>query len=763
MIKQAKWIRAPFEIGTTAPEFFKAFTLKRKVKKAIAEVSALGVFECRVNGKRTSDAVLAPGWTDYYHRVQSERYDITDLLTEGENTFSVYAGNGWAAGAIGFMPTRNYTDHISVIAGITLTYEDGATERFGTDGTFSVYEGTVRFSELYDGERQDLCAVRRLVGAAQIDKEKKPKIIARVGEEVRERERVAAKELIVTPKGERVIDFGQNLAGYPEIRIKGKRGEHVSFSFAEVLDKDGNFYTENYRTAKSKLEYTLSGNEDLLKPKFTFFGYRYLRLDEYPETVDLSGFVSVAVYSDMKRIGFFSCGEEKINRLYQNILWGQRSNFLDVPTDCPQRDERLGWLGDAQVFCRTASLNYDTERFYRKWLGDMALGQKPDGALEGIAPTLKKLFVRFSAAWADAGTICPFEVYLAFGNKELLAENFPMMKKWVDYMHGAGPEEFLWLGGEHFGDWLAMDAGPGTYTGATYPDMIASAFFAYSTELVVRAGHILGVDVTAYEALHAKVRAAFRAAFMKDGMPAAYPKLLADEKEREEKHFGKGVNAHFAAVTQTSLTLILRFGLYDPCEKDGLITKLVNMIKENGGRMTTGFVGTPYILHVLSENGHADVAYDLLFAEGVPSWLFSVGHGATTMWEHWDGIREDGSFWSSDMNSYNHYAYGAVYDWIYGVALGITVPDDGAGYRKIRVAPHPDRRLGFAEGGIESRHGRVSSSWHIFDREIRYEIAVPAGVEAEITLPGEAPLSVTGGTYLFVRPVSEKTESGRFR
>ena len=538
MIKQAKWIRAPFEIGTTAPEFFKAFTLKRKVKKAIAEVSALGVFECHVNGKRTSDAVLAPGWTDYYHRVQSERYDITDLLTEGENTFSVYAGNGWAVSEIGFLRARNYTDHISVIAGITLTYENGDTERFGTDGTFSVYEGTVRFSELYDGERQDLCAARRLVGAAQIDKEKKPKIVARVGEEIRERERVAAKELIVTPKGERVIDFGQNLAGYPEIRIKGKRGERISFSFAEVLDKDGNFYTENYRSAKSKLEYTLSGNEDLLKPKFTFFGYRYLRLDEYPETVDLSGFVSVAVYSDMKRIGFFSCGEEKINRLYQNILWGQRSNFLDVPTDCPQRDERLGWLGDAQVFCRTASLNYDTERFYRKWLGDMTLGQKANGALEGIAPTLKKLFVRFSAAWADAGTICPFELYLAFGNKELLAENFPMMKKWVDYMHGAGPEEFLWLGGEHFGDWLAMDAGSDTYTGATYPDMIASAFFAYSTELVVRAGHILGVDVAAYEALHAKVRAAFRAAFM--GCPPHIRNFWRTRKNGKKNILAKG-------------------------------------------------------------------------------------------------------------------------------------------------------------------------------------------------------------------------------
>lgn len=746
MLKQAKWIMSPSSDRTVPPEFVREITVHGKVKKAIATVSAMGVFELTVNGEKAGDGVLAPGWTSYSHRVQSESYDITPFLKEGENTFSIYAGNGWGVGGIGYQRGQSYADHISVIGEVRISYEDGRREDIVTAESFSVCSDIVRFSELYDGEEQDLRAGRVFHGAAVVDLEKKPKVIRRVGEKIKEHERVAAKELIVTPKGERVVDFGQNLAGYPEIRIKGKRGERIAFSFAEVLDRDGNFYTENYRSARSKLIYTLDGEEDILKPKFTFFGYRYLRLDEYPETVDLSDFVSVAVYSDMKRTGFFSCGEEKINRLYQNILWGQRSNFLDVPTDCPQRDERLGWLGDAQVFCRTASVNYDTERFYRKWLGDMALDQKEDGGLEGIAPTLKELPVRVSAAWADAATICPFEVYLAFGNRDLLAENFPMMKKWVDYMHGAGPEEFLWLGGEHFGDWLAMDSGDGTCMGATQPELIASAFFAYSTELVIRAGHILGEDVGAYEELYPKVRAAFRTAFMKDGMPKTYGDLAA-----QAKMYGVGRSDFFTALTQTTLVLILKFRLYEESEKEKLTTELVKMIRESG-KMTTGFVGTPYILHVLSENGYTDLAYDLLLAEGVPSWLFSVEHGATTMWEHWDGIREDGSFWSSDMNSYNHYAYGSVYDWIYGVALGITVPDDGAGYRKVRIAPHPDRRLGFAEGGIESRHGRISSSWHIFENEVRYEISLPDGVDAEIVLPDESPVHVTGGTHLFVRP-----------
>lgn len=749
MLKQAKWIMAPAAIGDRVPEFSKTVTLTEKVKKATISLAALGTFDLYVNSRRVGDEVLAPGWTSYYHRVQVITYDLIPYLVEGENVFSVFVGKGWAASSIGFAGAKpQYSEHVSMIGELTFTYADGERLAVFSDESFDVYVGTVLSSGLYDGEEQDLGAARTYVGQAVCDTEKKPRLVKREGERVREHEQIAPAALLLTPKGERVIDFGQNMAGYPVIRIRGKRGDRVSLSCAEVLDKDGNFYNDNYRSAKSKLTYTLSGGEDILKPRFTFFGYRYIRLDEYPfETVNLSAFTSVAVYSDMKRTGFFTSGNEKVNRLYQNVIWGQRSNFVDVPTDCPQRDERLGWLGDAQVFCRTASINYDTERFYAKWFGDMALDQKADGSVNGIVPSLHDLPVIPSAAWADALVICPFEVYLAYGSKALLKKSFPMMKRWIDYMHAAGPEEFLWLEGAHFGDWLGMDAGEGCYKGATQPDLIASAYFAYSTSLLVRAGHALGMDVSEYETLYAKVCAAFRAAFMPNGVPAIY----GDVEEMSKRCFQDDPGAKLLPVTQTALALILHFGLCEENEKEKLTTMLVNLIIENGKRLTTGFVGTPYLLHALSENGQTELAYDLLLCEENPSWLFSVNHGATTMWEHWDGLREDGGFWSRDMNSFNHYAYGAVYDWIYGVALGITVPDGGAGYRAVEIAPHPDRRLGFAEGGIESRRGRIVSSWHIFGDTVRYEITLPEGVTGTLTLPDEAPRTLGGGTYLFVR------------
>lgn len=753
MLENAKWIMPPAAVGCAAAEFSKTVTLTKKVKKARVLLTALGTLELYVNGRRVGDEVLAPGWTSYYHRVQVVSYDLLPYLLPGENTLSVFVGRGWAASSIGFAGAKpQYTTHTSMLGEFTFTYADGERLTVVSDESFDVFTGSVLFSEIYDGEEQDLTAERTYVGAAIPDGEKKPRPVLRVGEMVREHERVAPVRLILTPKGERVIDFGQNLAGYPEIRIRGKRGDRISLSCAEVLDREGNFYNENYRSAKSKLTYTLSGGDDVLKPRFTFCGYRYIRLDEYPfETVDLSVFTSVAVYSDMKRTGFFVSGNEKINRLYQNVIWGQRSNFVDVPTDCPQRDERLGWLGDAQVFCRTAAINYDTERFYTKWFGDMALDQKADGSISGIVPALRDLPVISSSAWADAVVICPFEVYLAYGNKRLLKKFFPMMRRWVDYMHAAGPEEFLWIGAAHFGDWLGMDAGEGYYRGATQPDLIASAYFAYSASLLVRAGHILGIDVAEYETLYRKVRSAFRAAFMKDGVPAFY----GNEEELSRKFFASEPGAHLLAVTQTTLTLILHFGLCEENEKQKLTTMLVDLIEKNGKRLSTGFVGTPYLLHALSSNGETELAYDLLLCEKNPSWLFSVDHGATTMWEHWDGLREDGGFWSRDMNSFNHYAYGAVYDWIYGVALGITVPDEGAGYRAVRIAPHPDRRLGFAEGGIESRHGRIVSSWHIFGDTVRYEITLPEGVTGELTLPNGEKHALSAGTHLFVRPFAQ--------
>ena len=739
MTNWANWICNPHDIGTVSPEFRKRHTCRGKVASAKATVTALGVYTLSVNGQKAGNYVLAPYWTSYNHQLQEQVYDITDLVRE-ENTFSLLLGKGWAVGEVGWQDnTRIFSDHVAVIAHIRITYCDGGCEHIVTDGSWEVYTSHILDSEIYHGETVDLTAPCSFVGMAAEDVQQR-NIVPMIGEHVVERERVAAAKLIITPRGERVIDFGQNLAGYAEVRVRGSRGDRVVISHAEVLDRDGNFYTDNLRSARCRNTYVLGdAGEYVFKPSFTFQGFRYIRLDEYPGQIDPEDFTAVAVYSDIRRTGDFRCGHDKLNRLYSNILWGQRSNFLDVPTDCPQRDERLGWTGDAEVFCRTAAINYDVQKFFRKWLKDMAYEQLPDGGINMIVPWVSLQAGRISTAWADAAVICPWEMYLAYGNLEDLREAYPMMRKWVEYMHGFGEEEYLFVGGSHFGDWLAMDAGEGQYVGATQTDLIASAFFAYSTALLIRAGKALGEDVTAYETLYANVRNAFRAAFMRDGLPVLYPKADALSADRP-----------VLGMTQTAITLILRFGLCEEAERRGLVDALVKLIDENGGCMTTGFVGTPHILHALTENGRVDRAYDLLLQEKAPSWLFSVNQGATTIWEHWDSQKEDGSFWSTDMNSFNHYAYGSVFDWIFATTLGIRVPDDGAGYRKVTVAPQPDARLGFAEGSIDTRFGKLCVRWCCVPGGVRYEITVPAGMEVTLCLPGRKEKHLTGGSWVML-------------
>ena len=741
MNTNAKWIKAVADIGEMCPDFRRAFTAKGKIIKAEACVTALGIYNMYINGKRVGNYVFAPGYTSYDARVQYQRYDVTEYLSE-KNDISVVVGKGWRYSALG-TPPRPAVDcsGIAILASFDITYENGEKELLVTDETWDVYSSTVLYSEHYNGDVIDLTAEPQKLGAALLDADKKPEVVEQLGEFVAERERVFPSELIITPKGERVIDFGQNLAGYVEIKVKGERGQKVVITHAEILDKDGNFYTDNLRSAKACMTYTLSGGEDILKPMFTFQGYRYIRLDEYPfDEVDLDNFMSVAVYSDMKKTSYFACGYDKLNRLYSNTVWGQRSNFVDVPTDCPQRDERLGWTGDAEVFCRTAAINYDVQNFFRKWLGDVAIEQTPEGGIRGVVPTCGVNGKRISTAWGDVATVCPWEIYQAYGDKDLLRENYPMMKKWVEYMHSQGEEEFLWLGGNHYGDWLAMDAGYGIYIGATQTDFIASAFFAYSTSLVIKAGKVLGEDTSYFEELYKNVRAKFREIFMKDGMPIIYPKYNALATDRPVK-----------AVTQTAITLILQFRLYEESEKQALVDKLVELIRENDGRMTTGFVGTPYILHALSDHGKVEEAFDLLLQEKNPSWLFSVNRGATTIWEHWDSIDEDYNMWSTDMNSFNHYAYGSVCDWIFGDMLGIKIAEDGAAYSKVEIAPLTDKRIGFAEGSIDTRSGKIFVSWRYIGDKVRYEIIVPENVEAKINISGVPEKTVKGGAYTIVK------------
>lgn len=740
----AKWICSPKEANVV--DFYKKIALSGKVKKATLGASAMGLYLVRINGKRITDSLLNPGWTSYHVRTQYQTYDVTAFLGGKSAEISVTAAEGWAVGDLTWKGRHHvFSDTVSVIAWLDVEYADGREEHFATDDTWGVRTSKILYSEIYHGETVDPTARIKKLGTAELSRVK-TKLIPQVGKLIHEHERIAPKEFIITPKGERVIDFGQNMTGYVEVRIKGERGGRIVMTHAEVLDTEGNFYNENLRSARSRNEYILSGGDDVFKPTFSFQGFRYIRLDEYPfEEVDLNCFTAVAVYSDMERTGFFSCGNAKVNQLYHNVLWGQRSNYLDVPTDCPQRDERLGWTGDAQVFCRAGVYNFGVHDFFRKWLGDMAAEQslRNDGGVPIVVPdALQRGAV--CCAWGDAAGIIPWEVYLAYGDKKMLAEHFPMMKKWVEYIRHAGTKEYLWVDRWHYGDWLAMDGVVGGDTGATQKDLIASAYYARETDILVKAGKLLGKDMSEYEELYRHILDAFHDNFIENGLPCMSKHIsLRDEKNREEQ-------AIIKPITQTTLAMILHFHLYrGEDERKSMADCLAKIIHENGDRINTGFVGTPYILHALSENGYTDLAYTLLLQEKMPSWLYSVNHGATTMWERWNCINEDGSFSSVGMTSFNHYAYGAVADWLYGVCAGINSLPDGAGYKHIALAPKPSKNLGFVNCRIKTVSGEVISNWYYSGEFIHYEFSVPAGTVAELTLPDGRKETLCGGEYIF--------------
>ena len=724
----AKWLKTARDFGEVAPLFEKDFSLSGDLRNATLYLTALGAYEASLNGKRVSDYVLAPGWTVFEKRLQYQAYDVTNLL-EKENHLNILVGKGWYHSRLGWTDRQSpsqmklHEKPIAVLAQLEITYKDGSTEQIVSDESFRVRESGVRFSEIYDGEifdaNIDVTAMQNpdavQTHQPEIYEEPFSLLIPQQGEEIREQERLAPAQMFTTPKGEVVIDFGQNLTGYVEIAVTASRNDLVDLSFAEVMDKEGNFYTENYRSARAQYHYICKDGYQTYKPKVTFFGFRYIRINAFPgglDAVSSDCFTAVVVHSDMKRTGHLSCSDPLLNKLFDNIVWGQKGNFLDVPTDCPQRDERLGWTGDAQVFIRTACLNYDTEKFYTKWLADLAVSQYEDGHIGHVIPDVLDTEVT-SSAWGDAATVCPWEVYLAYGNAEILASQFDSMKKWVDYITGSTKDTFLWTGGKHFGDWLALDAPSGSYKGSSNEDLIATAFYAYSTSLVIKAGKVLKEDVSAYETLYKNIVDAFR---------RTYP----------EYH------------TQTECVLAAHFGLASDCQ--AAADQLAKMVTDCGMQLQTGFVGTPYLLHVLSDYGYTELAYSLLLRRQYPSWLYSVTRGATTIWEHWDGIMEDGNFWSKDMNSYNHYAYGSVADWVYGKAAGFQVPEEAPGYEKVRIAPLADGRIDWLKAEYQSRHGLIISYWKKEGNLRRYEITTP--VEAEIVIAG-AVHHVPAGSYIF--------------
>lgn len=721
---KSKWVKTTEEMKDAAVVYAKEFAASGKVKEARLFVTAMGVYEASLNGHRVGDFVLAPGWTSYEKRLQYQEYDVAGLL-KGANRLEVTVGKGWYRSRMpGWMPSESQQalqkKPAGLLAQLEVTYEDGRRELIASDETWLAGESNVRFSEIYDGETYDAVYQPRFTAAVVSFDGPWNTLIPQQGAQVKEQERVHAARIFTTPKGETVVDFGQEVTGYVEITLDAVAGQEVELSHAEVMDKEGNFYTENYRSAKAKYHYICRDGHQTCRPKLTFFGFRYIRVDQFPggpANAKPENFMAVAVYSDMKRTGYLSCSNPMLNKLFDNIVWGQKGNFLDVPTDCPQRDERLGWTGDAQVFVRTACLNYDAEKFFTKWLADMAADQWENGYVGHVIPDLLHS-PKASAAWGDAATICPWEVYLAYGNTAILENQFSCMCKWVDYITSDTQDEFLWTGGTHYGDWLGLDAPSGSYKGSTREDFIASAFYAHSTSLVIKAGKALGRNVEEYEALYKNIVDTFR---------KTYP----------------------VYTTQTECVLAAHFKLAEDCQETA--GQLAEMVEKCGVKLQTGFVGTPYLLHVLSSYGHADLAYSLLLREQYPSWLYPVTKGATTVWEHWDGIMENGDFWSADMNSYNHYAYGSVADWVYGTCAGITPVEEAPGYAKVKIAPVPDKRLDWLKASLDTRHGQIISEWKKEDGLWRYEITTP--VDAVIVIDGRS-YETAAGTYYFYSDIA---------
>lgn len=691
---KANWIETPYNMGSVCPLFRKDFSIDKQIASASLYITARGVYEAKINSKRVGDFIMAPGWTSYHNRLQVQSYDVTNLLLE-ENYIIIELAEGW------FWRLKNKKQPKAIIAELHIVYADGSEESIGTDESWLVAESKLRFCHLYNGIEYDATYEPIFDTNAVISSDNSQNLlISQEGEFVKEQERLSVKEVIITPKGETVLDFGQNITGYLEITTDANKGDVLSFSFAEILDKDGNFYNANYRSAKALYKYICKEGLQTYKPSLTFYGFRYVRVDSCISNIDEKNFTAIAVHSHMKRTGQIESSDPLLNRLFSNIIWGQKGNFLDIPTDCPQRDERLGWMGDAQVFIRTASYNYDVLKFFKKWLNDVKAEQYKNGAVPDFIPSIYPRKPRISTAWADAIAICPWQCYLTYGDTEILESLFEPICKWVDYITKTSTKKNLWFGGKHYADWLELGGKYGDFKGPTRDNLVASAYYANTVNILVKAGKILGYDVSNYETLHKNIRDAFIKEF-KDSFK-----------------------------TQTEHIMALQFELTD--NPQSVADSLAALIHKQGDMIQTGFVGTPYILHVLSRYGYSELAYTLLLRKEYPSWLYPISKGATTIWEHWDGIKPNGDIWPASMNSYNHYAYGAVGDWMYGVMAGINTVEEAPGFEKVHFTPIADNRIDWFKAEIDTCYGKVSSGWHHENGKVHYEIITPVNSTAVI-------------------------------
>ena len=733
---QAEWIAAEKGDGCH-PVLKKAFTVKPSLKKARLYATGVGMFEACVNGGKLGEEYLKPGVTNYEKRLQTVTFPV-DTLREGENELSFLLGKGWYMGTFGLENTENnYGDRMAVIGELHLDYADGTHEVVCTDGSFEYCPSNIAQSGIYFGETVDntlhemqewkpVDVIKDPAADAGTKNLVKEHLVDRLSPPLIVKEKLAVQEIIMTPAGETVLDFGQNFAGFPEFDADLPHGKQVTLDFGEVLQQ-GNFYRGNYREANSQFIFVSDGVKRTVRPHFTFFGFRYVRVTGWVGELTKDMFRGCVVYSDMDRAGCIRTGNAKIDRLYENTVWGLKSNFLDMPTDCPQRNERLGWTGDAQIFAPTASYHMDTKAFFHKFELDLMDEQEYlNGAVPNYVPNIGHK-ADATSAWGDIGTFLPMTLWKYYGDKEELAFAYPMMKGWVDYMDRLDTSrKYTFEPGFQFGDWLGLD-GPSetSFKGGTDDKYLGTVYYYQSAKLTAQAAEILG-----------------------EQEEAAHYAELAD-------NIRKGILAEyftprgrFAMDTQASYIVALHFGLW--VDRDRLIAQFVDRLKKDSFRIRCGFVGAPLLCTVLAECGRSDLAYDFLLKEDFPSWLYCVNLGATTVWERWNSIGPDGTISNTGMNSLNHYSYGSVMEFVYGYAAGIRPAEPG--FRKAFIEPHPDVRLPKLECSFDSAAGRYVCNTRINpDGTVSIHVEIPFGCEAEVTLPraGMEPQQLAAGSYDF--------------
>jgi len=729
---KAKWI----EMGgdtlrySPSPHFRKEFTLSKTVANARIYVTSHGFYELQLNGKKVGDQVLTPGWTSYSKRLQYQVYDVKGMLLKGNNAVGAVLGDGWYRGTLAWGNNwAIYGKRLGLLLQLKVTYTDGSETMITSDETWKASnDGAIRMNDIYNGETYD--ATNKLTGwnnPGYDDKKwenvktgnyNNANLIASEGAPVRKIQEIKPIKIFKTPKGSLIVDMGQNMVGWLRLKVSGKKGTVVTLRHAEVLDKFGEFYTTNLRAAKCQLTYTLAGTgEEVYEPRFTFMGFRFVEVNGFPGELTTENLTGIVVHSDMSVTGTFESSNPLINQLQHNIQWGQYGNFVDVPTDCPQRDERLGWTGDAQAFCRTAAYNMDVSSFYTKWLKDIAADQKPGGEVPDVIPDILNkqgsVSTQPSAGWGDVSVIAPWTMYMVYGDIHFLENQYQSMKAWVEYIRKKAGDSYIWKGGSKYGDWLFYHPPVNNHTepdGYTEHDFIATAFYAYSAGILADAAKILGKseDAKMYSDLFNNIKEVF-----------------INEYVTKAGRVG--------TCSQTSYVLALKFNLLPDNLRGKAAEFLVSDIKSRNNHLSTGFLGTPYLCHVLSDNGFTDVAYDLLLQESYPSWLYPVKMGATTIWERWDGEKTDSTFQDPGMNSFNHYAYGAIGDWMYRVSAGIETM--GPGYRHIIIQPHPTKKLTFSRASFESSYGTIASGWERKEGKILIKVRIPANTTATIILP----------------------------